>query len=245
MGIMVVYANPDPSVISAVRHGRFVDMQRHPYGSNAVFIATLEADATFINAIYKPRRGEAPLWDFPPGTLYLRECAAFELSQALGWSIVPFTVARVGPYGIGAVQLYVEHNPAETYFTLGDEYAAELQRMALFDALTNNADRKGSHCLRDGSGRLWGIDHGLMFNEHYKLRTVIWDFEGEDIPDGLLSDLHDLRPRLDEGGDCAVMLADYLFEYEIEALRDRLDVLLEERIFPVAGLGRNVPWPPL
>ena len=239
------YANPEPAVAATIRDGEFVDMRRHPYGSNAVFAALIEGQAGQVKVIYKPERGEAPLWDFPSGTLYLRECAAFELSRALGWDIVPFTIAREAPYGIGAVQIFVEHNPAETYFTLRNEHRADLQRMALFDALTNNADRKGSHCLRDESGRLWGIDHGLMFNEDYKLRTVIWDFEGEPIPADMLKDLSDLRPRLEDRADCAATMAGFLLEEEVEALRDRLDVLLEEEIFPVAGLERNVPWPPL
>ena len=239
------YANPEPHIAATIRDGDFIDMRPNPYGSNAVFTGLIESEKTQARVIYKPQRGEAPLWDFPPATLYLRECAAFELSLAIGWEMVPFTIARDGPYGIGAVQIFVEHNPAETYFTLRNEYRADLQRMALFDALTNNADRKGSHCLRDESGRLWGIDHGLMFNEDYKLRTVIWDFEGEPIPDNDLRDLQDLRPRLEDGGDCAVMLSAFLFPEEIDALRDRLDVLLEEKIFPIAGLGRNVPWPPL
>ena len=238
-------ANPEPAVAETIRDGEFVDLRPHPYGSNAVFTALIEGAAGQIRVIYKPQRGEAPLWDFPPGTLYLRECAAFELSRAIGWEMVPFTIARDGPYGVGAAQIYVEHNPAETYFTLRNEYRADLQRMALFDALANNADRKGSHCLRDESGRLWGIDHGLMFNEDYKLRTVIWDFEGEPIPDDMLGDLRDLRPRLEDGADCAVAMDAFLFKEEVEALRDRLDVLLEEKIFPIAGLGRNVPWPPL
>ena len=239
------YANPEPDIVAAIRDGAFVDMRPHPYGSNAVFTGLIEAEAGQVRVIYKPQRGEAPLWDFPPGTLYSRECAAFELNRALGWDMVPFTIARDGPYGIGAVQIFVEHNPAETYFTLRNEHRTDLQQMALFDALANNADRKGSHCLRDESGRLWGIDHGLMFNEDYKLRTVIWDFEGEPIPDDMLGDLQDLRPRLEDGSDCAVMMSEFLLTDEVEALRDRLDVLLEERIFPVAGLGRNVPWPPL
>lgn len=239
------YANPEPDVVAAIRNGEFVDMRPHPYGSNAVFTGLIEGETGQVRVIYKPQRGEAPLWDFPPGTLYLRECAAFELSLALGWEMVPFTIARDGPYGIGAVQIFVEHNPAETYFTLRNEHREDLQRMALFDALTNNADRKGSHCLRDEQGRLWGIDHGLMFNEDYKLRTVIWDFEGEPIPDDMLADLQDLRPRVEDGADCAVTMSSFLLKEEVEALRDRLDVLLEERIFPVAGLGRNVPWPPL
>ena len=116
------YANPEPDVVAAIRDGDFVDMRPHPYGSNAVFTGLIEGEAGQVRVIYKPQRGEAPLWDFPPGTLYLRECAAFELSLALGWEMVPFTIARDGPYGIGAVQIFVEHNPAETYFTLRNEY---------------------------------------------------------------------------------------------------------------------------
>ncbi len=237
------YANPEPRVADTIREGEFVEIRPHPYGSNAVFVGVIDGPAGAVRVIYKPQRGEAPLWDFPPGTLYLRECAAFVLSRVLGWNIVPFTIAREGPYGIGAVQIHVEHNPAETYFTLRNEHYHALQRIALFDALTNNADRKGSHCLRDESGCLWGIDHGLMFNVEYKLRTVIWDFEGEEIPADLLESLRELRPQIENGADCATALSGLLFPEEVGALRERLNVLLDEGVFPVAGLERNVPWP--
>ena len=239
------YGNPDPSVGATIQHGDFVELRPNPHGSNAVFSAVIDGEAGPVSVMYKPRRGEAPLWDFPPGTLYLRECAAYELSRALGWDIVPFTIARDGPYGVGSVQMRIEHNPAETYFTMRNEHRADFQRIALFDVLANNADRKGSHCLRDPSCRIWGIDHGLMFSVDYKLRTVIWDFEGEAVPNHLLESLRALRPRLDDGAECAAALSVFLFKEEIDALRDRLEVLLEERMYPVAGLGRNVPWPPL
>ena len=239
------YWDPAPEVARTLVEGSFVDVRQHPYGSNAVFLTTLDAGGELVQAIYKPRRGEAPLWDFPPGTLYQRERAAYVLSRALGWDIVPFTIARDGPYGMGSVQICVDHNPAENYFTFRNEHKAALERMALFDVVSNNADRKGSHCLRDPMDHVWGIDHGLTFNAYYKLRTVIWDFEGDAIPESLIRDLELLRPQLDEGGDCATALGELLYDEEIEALRERLDILLEEPVYPFPGLDRNVPWPPL
>ena len=239
------YGDPGPEITRILRDGSFVDVRQHPYGSNAVFLATLEFGGESVRAIYKPQRGEAPLWDFPPGTLYLRECAAYVLSRAVGWDIVPFTIARDGPYGIGSMQICVDHNPAENYFTFRNEHREALERIALFDVVSNNADRKGSHCMRDPAGNVWGIDHGLTFNVYYKLRTVIWDFEGEPIPGALVQDLERLRPLLADGGDCAASLGELLFDEEIEALRERLDLLLEEPVYPFPGLDRNVPWPPL
>ena len=134
-------------------------------------------------AIYKPQQGERPLWDFPRGTLCHREVAAFEVSEALGWAIVPDTVLRDGPAGIGMMQRFVEHDPEEHYFTLLEEHGDEFRRMAAFDVVINNTDRKGGHCLpRDRTARIFGIDHGVSFHAQWKLRTVIWDFGGEPIP---------------------------------------------------------------
>ena len=239
------YGDPGTEIARTLREGSFVDVRQHPYGSNAVFLATLGAGGESVRAIYKPQRGEAPLWDFPPGTLYQRECAAYVLNRALGWDIVPFTIARDGPYGIGSVQICVDHNPAENYFTFRNEHRVALERIALFDVVANNADRKGSHCMRDPAGNVWGIDHGLTFNVYYKLRTVIWDFEGKPIPETLVQDLERLRPLVADGGDCATALGELLFDEEIEALRERVDLLLEEGVYPFPGLDRNVPWPPL
>src|SRR5699024_10031305 len=150
-------------------------------------------------AIYKPELGERPLRDFEPG-LYRRERAAYLLSEALGWHIVPTTIIREdGPFGIGSLQLFIEHDPAEHFFTLmgqKPELHDQLRRLALFDLVINNADRKAGHVLYDSNGRLWGIDHGLCFAAPLKLRTVIWEFADESIEPGLLDDIADLVETL-------------------------------------------------
>ena len=132
-------------------------------------------------AVYKPRRGEAPLYDFPDGTLYRREFAAYVVSEAIGWHLVPPTVIRDGPYGVGTAQLFIDAQPKRNYFTLREDRSDDLKPMAAFDVFANNADRKGAHCLLDPEDRIWGIDHGLTFNVDYKLRTVIWDFSGQPV----------------------------------------------------------------
>src|SRR5262249_31596083 len=136
-------------------------------------------------AIYKPRRGEAPLWDFPDGTLYRREYAAYLVSQALGWAFIPTTIVREGPHGVGSFQTYVDHDPKQSYRNASDDQRARLMRIAVFDIFANNADRKVVHVLMGKDNRLWGIDHGLTFNVAPKLRTVIWEFCGEPIPEDL------------------------------------------------------------
>ena len=158
-----------------------------PWGSNYTFLMQItnpqtkdlpEDDREDLLAVYKPRRGESPLWDFPNGTLCLREYAAGLVADALGWRIVPPTVLRDGENGFGSVQLFIENDPDQHYFTFKDDPDCrdQLQRICVFDLITNNADRKSGHCLRDMSGHVWAIDHGICFNADYKLRTVIWDF---------------------------------------------------------------------
>src|SRR5579885_804577 len=154
------------------------------WGSNYNFAVLLQRGEEQRLAVYKPERGEAPLWDFPDGTLYRRERAAYLLATDLGWRFIPPTVVRDGPRG--------------NFFTLRDSYAGEMRRMALFDAIANNAGRKGGHCLRSASGEIWGIDHGLTFHAGYKLRTVIWDYSDEPIADGLLADMRALAQRLED-----------------------------------------------
>lgn len=232
-------------VRQALQEGEFLNARMHTFGSNAVFDSLLSGPDGDVRAIYKPQRGEEPLWDFPSGTLYKRERAAYVVAQTLGWDFIPLTVVRDGPYGVGAVQLYVDHDPQVSYFTLADTHTDQLSRMAAFDVLTNNADRKGGHCLLDADGRIWGIDHGLTFNVFYKLRTVIWDFQGEAIAPGLLQDLEALFPALESDGDLSAQLEELLDPQETEALRDRLETILEEGVYPAPGLERNVPWPPV
>jgi hypothetical protein len=215
-----------------------------PWSSNYTFLIALAANGREALAVYKPRQGERPLWDFPDGTLCQRECAAFLISQALGWNLVPPTILRDGPHGIGSMQFYVPHDPEENYFTFGSKYAQQLRQIALFDAIVNNADRKGGHCLLDAKGRIRAIDHGVCFHTQPKLRTVIWDFEGKPIPPTLMADLERLCMAL---GDphLTSKLQSLLTGDEIDALRERLDTLMAQREFPRPGPGRNYPWPPI
>jgi uncharacterized repeat protein (TIGR03843 family) len=214
-----------------------------PSGSNYVFAARLtvpgERDGV---GIYKPCRGEAPLWDFPAG-LHRRELAAYILCQAAGWGFVPPTVVRDGPHGEGMMQLFIEHDVRQHFFTLRETRAEELKRFAAFDVVANNADRKGGHCLLGTDGRLWGIDHGLTFHTTPKLRTVIWDWAEEPIPGAIIGDLEKLREALDTDESLLGQLEGCLQPEEVECTRNRLKALLEAGRFPVPGAYRSVPWP--
>ncbi|MDQ3549283.1 MAG: SCO1664 family protein, partial [Chloroflexota bacterium] len=183
----------DSDIERILRTADITDCKLVPWGSNYTFAVVLEdesGDDQQRIGIYKPRAGEAPLWDFPSGTLYQREYASYIVSQFLGWEFIPCTVIRDGPHGIGTVQLYIEPDEQLHYRVLRDEHRAEMQQMAIFDLVTNNADRKASHLFRGASDRkVWGIDHGLTFHVHPKLRTVIWDFMGEPIDGELLDAL--------------------------------------------------------
>lgn len=221
-----------------------IDLQGQlPWSSNYSFLANVRDGRLACVAVYKPQRGERPLWDFPDGTLCLREYATFIVSQALGWELVPPTVLRNGPYGLGSIQLFVDADPDDHFFNLREEHSADFQRVALFDVLINNADRKGGHCLRDRFGHLWCIDHGLTFNAQPKLRTVIWDYAGQPIPPKMLDDLEALKTRLRNSNGIRQTLERLLSPREIEALQARLDQLLKTGRFPKPGPGRNVPWP--
>ena len=216
------------------------------WSSNYTFLTSIRHEDLSFMAIYKPRSGERPLWDFPDGTLCLREVAAWETARALGWNIVPPTVLRDGAHGPGSLQYFVEHDPELTYFTFPREVQPQLRRLSLFDHIINNADRKGGHCLLDAQGRLWGIDHGIAFNAEHRLRTVIWDFAGEEIPSSLLHDMQRLSASLnDENSALQERLAGLLHRREISALRRRVTRLLEMRHWPHPGQGPNVPWPPV
>jgi hypothetical protein len=218
-----------------------------PEGSNYTFLAAVARDGEQTYAVYKPTRGEQPLWDFPESTLALREVAAFVVSEALGWHFVPPTVYRSdGPHGAGSLQYYVQTESDCHYFTLSKEDKARLlPRVALFDVLVNNADRKGGHILKDTGGRLWLIDHGICFNAQPKLRTVVWDFSGQSIPEKLIDEMSAFRQRLDDDKKLARLLGTLLAGEEVVALRRRTDRLLNARRFPEPGPGRNYPWPPL
>lgn len=212
---------------------------RVPWSSNATLLVSVTADGVEMPAIYKPRRGERPLWDFATGSLCNREVAAFELSDALGWGLVPETVMREGPLGAGAVQRFVDHDPDEHYFTLLADHVDRFRAFAVFDVLANNADRKSGHCLRDrGSGEIVGIDHGLAFHEEWKLRTVIWEFGGEAVPEARVEQMRAAR------GAIVARLAELLAPAEVEATLHRVDALSGGDTLPVCDDGyRSFPWP--
>lgn len=214
-----------------------------PWSSNYVFLAAVQTNGFSCRAVYKPQRGERPLWDFPEGTLCLRETAAYLVSQALGWNFVPPTVLRDGPHGLGSFQWFVPADPEEHFFTLRAAHPDTFRRVALFDILINNADRKAGHCLLGSDGRIWLIDHGVCFHVQPKLRTVIWDYVGEAIPDDLREDLERFRMQLRPRRRLTVTLAPLLSDAEIAALRQRTERLLTHDRFPSPGPGRPYPWP--
>lgn len=213
-------------------------------GSNDVFLVTLEVNGENVRGIYKPRRGEAPLWDFPDGTLYRREHAAYLVSQTLGWPLVPPTVIRDGPHGVGSVQWFVPARPLTDYRSLLARHTAELREVAVFDYVVNNADRKAGHCIEGLDGRLWMIDHGLTFNAVPKLRTVIWDFTGAPVPSRLTQSLQACRAALSNGGALQQALSCLLDAAELQALERRLSRIIEKPVFPGPATYRSVPWPP-
>lgn len=228
--------------VSFFRRATIQDCELVPWGSNYTFSVLLEDPEQEFQetiAIYKPVAGEIPLWDFPDDTLYRREYAAYLVAEALGWHFIPTTVIRDGPHGIGTVQEYVEPDKDVHYFTFREEHADELRRIALFDIVTNNADRKAGHCLRSlADGSIWGIDHGLTFNVQPRLRTVIWDFQGEPIEAELLDDLR----RICEDEALLATLQRYLDSYEVRAFQMRIQAVLESGIFPHLISRRSIPW---
>ncbi len=217
-----------------------------PWSSNYALLVRACYEGRELPAVYKPRRGERPLWDFPNGTLYLREYAAYLVAEALGWELIPPTVLREGAYGPGTVQVYIESDPEQHYFNIFPRHADDFRRIALFDVITNNADRKAGHCLLDAQGRMWSIDHGLCFHVEPKLRTVIWDFAGEPIPAPLLADLQKLAVRLCHDTELQARLVALLSPAEIRAFHQRLDALIAAGHFPHPDpRRRNHPWPPI
>ncbi|WP_282795094.1 SCO1664 family protein [Streptomyces sp. CC224B] len=251
--------------------------------SNAVLycsVASPDAPGRSLSCVYKPVAGERPLWDFPDGTLAQREVAAYEVSEALGWGLVPPTVLRDGPYGQGMVQLWIgspadddgDSAPGEELLALvdGDEpgdgwkavgFAAvgegrtallvhaddeRLRRLAVFDAVVNNADRKGGHLVAGAGGRLYGIDHGVTFHVEDKLRTLLWGWAGEKLTDEAVAGLGALREGLAEGQGLAVRLGELITSAEVEATRARVEALLASGRHPApSGEWPAIPWPPV
>jgi uncharacterized repeat protein (TIGR03843 family) len=234
---------PDDIARSLLRDGEIDVLGRMPWSSNATFLVNIALNGDEMLAVYKPQRGERPLWDFPRGTLCHREVAAYELSDALGWNIVPDTVLTDGPAGVGMLQRFVAHDPEEHYFTLLESHPDDFRRMAAFDIVINNTDRKGGHCLRaEADGHVFGIDHGLSFHTQWKVRTVIWDFGGESLPDRVRADLEWLFDKLH--GDLGKRLDPLLDRFERDALRARTEHLLATGFFPDASEDYHCyPWP--
>ncbi|HEX2039574.1 MAG TPA: SCO1664 family protein [Acidimicrobiales bacterium] len=213
---------------------------RMPWSSNATFLVDVHHQGTGLPAVYKPQRGERELWDFPDG-LYRREVAAYHLSLALGWRLVPETVVREdAPLGVGSLQRFVPADFDQHYFTLleEEEHHDALRRIAVFDVLANNADRKSGHCLLDEDGHIWAIDNGLSFHVEPKLRTVIWDFAGQRVAEPVLADVERLAT------DVPGALCELLHPVEVDALVERARRLLRVRKLPMPPPGyRAYPWP--
>lgn len=234
--------SPDINILqAAIQCGTFEIKGQFAFGSNYTFLVTVYHEGSEYPAVYKPTRGEQPLWDFPENTLAGREVAAYLVSEALGFHIVPFTTLRDnGPYGTGSLQQFIEYDPEYHYFNFNDRDRQLLKPVVLFDLLCNNADRKGSHVFFESKTRkLYAIDHGICFHEDDKLRTVLWDFSGQKIPQDLLS-------RLSLSRDLLTELEHYLSPREISALLTRANAIIKKGVFPRQPRDRRaMPWPPL
>lgn len=258
----------DPAVPGLLRHGRMEITGRLVDASNATLVGTVAADGVELGCVYKPVRGERPLWDFPDGTLAGREVGAFLVSEAAGMHVVPPTLLRDGPFGPGMVQVWVDTDDERELVDVCSPSAVppgwlgvlrargdrgepavlahadtpELRRMAAFDVVVNNADRKGGHVLAGTDGRLYGVDHGLTLHVEDKLRTVLWGWVGQPLPGDVVEALEKLRDELD-GGLCDV-LREHITRREARTLSARVEALLADPCYPhPSGLAPAIPWP--
>ncbi|MEU8617958.1 SCO1664 family protein [Streptomyces sp. NPDC048623] len=261
-----------PSTIELLAAGELTVVGQVREASNAVLFCSVAYEGGRADCVYKPVAGERPLWDFPDGTLAQREVAAFELSEATGWGLIPPTVLRDGPYGEGMVQLWVEPDPSAQLLALVEDDEAgegwkavgpaqiaedrtallvhadtpELRRLAVLDAVINNGDRKGGHLLPAPDGRLYGIDHGVSFHVEDKLRTLLWGWAGEELTEEATAVLAALDERLAPGTPLAERLGALLTGAEVAALRERVAVLRGTGRHPVpSGEWPAIPWPPV
>lgn len=236
----------DAGILDTLRDASVGQLRLLYDSSNYVFLAGLDhPDRGSGLGVYKPRRGERPLSDFEYGSLHRREVAAYELSRLLGWEMVPPTVEREGPEGLGSMQLFIEHDPSEHFFALRDreDLHEQFMRMAAFDLVANNADRKGGHILLDARGRVWGIDQALCFHHHEKLRTVIWDFAGEELPERWRADLQRAHDAMRDRDAVSERLRACLTDREVDAFAARAARLLSSPVLPEMYPWRCVPWP--
>lgn len=231
--------------LKTLREGRVELEGQFILGSNSTFFARISLDEMEMLAVYKPARGEQQLWDFPYRSLCRREVAAFVVSEALGWNLVPPTVyRRDAPLGVGSLQQFIEHDPNYYFFNFSIEDRQRLRPAAVFDLLVNNADRKGGHVIKDKLGHLWLIDHGVCFHPENKLRTVLWEFVGEAIPPGLLADIQRIIEELDVNGSLRSNLKGLLRKAEVQALQARARQIILHPYFPEPEKGRlPYPWP--
>jgi uncharacterized repeat protein (TIGR03843 family) len=236
-------------ILESLQHGQMQERGILPYSSNYNFLVLIHHAGLSLAGVYKPRDGETPLWDFPAGTLCQRETAAFAISHALGWDLVPPTVLREGTRGIGSLQFYIESDPDVHYFSFREDarHAQRLRQLTLFDYMINNADRKSGHCLIGMDQQLWAIDHGICFHYQYKLRTVIWEFSREEIEPDLLADLSEVAGLLqDSESELSCSLSQLISPPEFLALQKRLaHLLLTQRYPSPLPHQRNFPWPPI
>jgi len=210
-----------------------------PHSSNATFLVNVTCNDKEVRGIYKPRKGERPLWDFEPG-LHRNEVAAYRLSEAMGLGIVPPTILRDGPFGEGSVQLFVDVDVQQHYFTIfeqREDLHDQLRAMCAFDIVANNTDRKGGHCLIDADDHIWAIDHGVCFSPDFKLRTVIWEFGGEELPDNLRLVIEPLIETV------PLDIAALLSSEQVAALQERAQWICEGGAFPIDRSGTRYPWP--
>lgn len=225
----------------ALQHGEYELKGQFAFGSNYTFLVAVSYEGREYPAVYKPKRGEQPLWDFPENSLAGREVAAYLVSEHLGFHIVPFTTLREeGPFGAGSLQQFIQYDPEYHYFSFSDEDKQLLRPIVLFDLLCNNADRKGSHVFFEKDTHdLYAIDHGICFHEENKLRTVLWEFSGQRIPEELLAPLARIEGLLPS-------LEPYLTRRERSALCARADSIIKRAVFPRQPRDRRaMPWPPL
>lgn len=243
-------------ILDTLENGEIEVEGMMPWSSNYTFLVRVCTQTHDLPAVYKPRRGERPLWDFPTGTLCNRERAAFLISDILQWDLVPPTVLRRGPNGHGSVQQFIEnHDPERHYFTFEGslQFKDALQKLALFDVVINNADRKAGHVLVEEAAdnathyeKIWAIDHGICLHTQFKLRTVIWEFAGQKIPQNLLADLINFQDLLATNtNNLRTSLSNLLSQEEILAIQHRLSTLINENVFRHPGPGRHYPWPPV
>ena len=228
-----------PDILQTLSTGDIEILGRMPYSSNGTFLVQVTLGESSTQGIYKPLRGERPLWDFPTG-LFKREIAAYIVSEVLNFHVVPPTVECDGPFGPGSVQQFVEARFEEHYFTLFESQEHlhdQFRKIALFDVIVNNTDRKSGHCLIDSEDRIWAIDNGLCFSEQFKLRTVIWEFGGEEISPILLQSITSLADNP------PVELEGLLSSDEIGAMVERARLLVTGKVFPVDPSGSRYPWP--